>query len=103
MGIAAIYPEPHLSGGGSQHLIYPYLLRDVKITCVNQAWGTDITYLRLRGGFAYLTAYIDWFSRFVLSYEVSTTLDNQFCIQALESAVSQRPTVCLQIQQNRLF
>ncbi|MFP4164808.1 MAG: IS3 family transposase [Chitinispirillaceae bacterium] len=87
MGIEAIYPKPSLSARDKQHSIYPYLLRDMTIERVNQVWGVDITYLRLAGGFAYLTAFIDWFSRFVLSFEISTTLDHQFCVSAFNQAL----------------
>lgn len=87
MGLEAIYPKPRLSRPADGHRIYPYLLRNVAITRPDQVWSTDITYLRLAGGFAYLVAYIDWYSRFVLSYEVSTTLDHQFCLSALKTAL----------------
>jgi putative transposase len=95
MGIAAIYPEPHLSAGGPDHKVFPYLLRGLKIIRINQVWSTDITYLPLHGGFAYLVAFIDWFSRYVLSYGVSTTLDHQFCLTALEDALMLAdPEIC---------
>jgi putative transposase len=87
MGLEAIYPKPHLSTPGKEHRIFPYLLRHIAIIRPDQVWSTDITYLPLIGGFAYLAAYIDWFSRFVLSFELSTTLDHQFCIAALKSAL----------------
>lgn len=87
MGISAIYPAPNLSKPCKEHVVYPYLLRNLVIERVNQVWGVDITYLRLKAGFAYLVAFIDWFSRFVLSFAVSTTLDNQFCIAALNDAL----------------
>jgi putative transposase len=87
MDLEAIYPKPHLSQINKEHRIYPYLLRNMAIVRPNQVWSTDITYLRLTGGFAYLAAYIDWYSRFVLSFEVSTTLDHLFCIAALKSAL----------------
>ena len=88
MGLEAIYPKRSLSAAAPGHRIYPYLLRGVPIERPNQVWSTDITYLRLQGGFAYLVALIDWYSRFVLAYEVSTTLDHQFCLSALERAVA---------------
>jgi putative transposase len=87
MGIEAIYQKPNLSRPNSEHRIFPYLLRNVAIVRPDQVWSTDITYLRLSGGFAYLAVYIDWYSRFVLSFEVSTTLDHQFCVAALKSAL----------------
>jgi len=71
LGLEAIYPKPRLSDAAAGHKIYPYLLRKVAITRVNQVWSTDITYIRLRQGFIYLVAVIDWFSRYVLSWEVS--------------------------------
>ena len=87
MGIAAIYPKRNLSLADKQHKKYPYLLRNVAITRVNQVWSTDITYIKLRGGFVYLTAVIDWHSRFVLSWRLSTTMDARFCKEVLEEAL----------------
>jgi putative transposase len=87
MGIEAIYPKPHLSQGHPTHRVYPYLLRGVPITRVNQVWSTDITYIRLHGGFIYLVAVMDWFSRYVLSWAVSITMDVGFCLEALEQAL----------------
>lgn len=88
MGLEALYPKPRLSRQHREHRVFPYLLRGVPVRHVDQVWSTDITYLRLAGGFAYLVAYMDWFSRFVLSYEVSTTLDHQFCVSALNAALA---------------
>jgi putative transposase len=87
MGLEAIYAKPRLSVAAPGHRIYPYLLRDVKITRVNQVWSTDITYVRLVGGFVYLVAVIDWYSRYVLSWEISTTMETDFCVNALERAL----------------
>jgi putative transposase len=87
LGIEAIYAKPNLSKPAPGHRIYPYLLRGMKIDRVNQVWSTDITYVRLKGGFVYLTAILDWFSRYVLSWEVSMTLDHSFCVSALDSAL----------------
>jgi putative transposase len=87
MGLEAIYPKPRLSNPAPGHRIYPYLLRGVKIERPNQVWSTDITYIRLRGGFIYLVAVIDWYSRYVLSWEVSVTLDTGFCLSALDWAL----------------
>src|SRR5207237_7314866 len=87
-GLEAIYPKPKLSGGNG-HKVYPYLLRDVAIDRPDQVWSTDITYVGLPGGFTYLAAVIDWHSRFVLSWELSNTLDGAFCLDALEAALSQ--------------
>lgn len=87
MGLEAIYQKPRLSQAAAGHRIYPYLLRGVKIERVNQVWSTDITYIRLHGGFVYLVAVIDWYSRYVLSWEVSTTLETDFCVSTLERAL----------------
>ncbi len=89
MGIAALFAQPVLSRRDPQHRIYPYLLRGVKIERVNQVWSTDITYIRLHQGFVYLVAVMDWFSRYVLSWALSVTLDGQFCCEALEEALLQ--------------
>jgi putative transposase len=87
MGLEAIYPKPRLSTPASDHRIYPYLLRGVAITRPNQVWCTDITYIRLARGFLYLTAIMDWFSRYVLSWRLSVTLDADFCVEALDEAL----------------
>lgn len=84
MGLEAIYPKPRLSQPGPGHRIYPYRLRGVKIERANQVWASDITYIRLRQGFIYLVAILDWFSRYVLGWEVSTSLESAFCLAALE-------------------
>lgn len=87
MGLEAIYPKPNLSRANAQHKKYPYLLRGLEITRPNQVWGTDITYIRLAEGFVYLVAILDWFSRYVVSWGVSVTLDGSFCLEALEQAL----------------
>ena len=87
MGLEAIYPKPKLSQAAVGHRIYPYLLRGVKMERVNQVWSSDITYVRLLSGFVYLVAVMDWFSRYVLSWELSVTLDSDFCVSALERAL----------------
>ena len=87
MGLEAIYPKKNLSKPCPWHRKYPYLLRGVAITRPNQVWGTDITYIRLTQGFVYLVAIIDWFSRYVLSWAVSVTLDVGFCLDALDEAL----------------
>lgn len=89
MGIEAIYPKPRLSTPALGHRIYPYLLRRLAITRPNQVWSTDITYIRLRGGFVYLVAILDWFSRYVVDWEISATLDTSFCLSTLERALEQ--------------
>lgn len=88
MGIRAIYPKPRLSKGLDNCEKYPYLLRGVVIQRPNQVWGTDITYIKLRQGFIYLVAVMDWFSRYILSWEISNSLDNFFCMSALEKALA---------------
>ena len=94
LGLQAIYPKPRLSAAAPGHKIYPYLLRNVAITRVNQVWSTDITYIRLRQGFIYLVAVIDWFSRYVLSWEVSVTMESNFCVAALDWALrTARPEI----------
>lgn len=87
-GMEALYPKPRLSQPGPGHEIYPYLLRDLTIERPNQVWSSDITYVPMRRGFLYLVAVMDWFSRYVLSWELSSTLDTGFCLAALESALS---------------
>jgi putative transposase len=87
MGLEAIYPKPNLSKPAPGHKIYPYLLRGVEIVRPDQVWSTDITYIRMRGGFLYLVAVIDWFSRYVLSWELSNTMNADFCVAALERAL----------------
>jgi putative transposase len=88
MGLEAIYPKPRLSQRNQEHEVFPYLLRDVVIERPDQVWSTDITYLPMRRGFLYLMAIIDWFSRYVLAWRLSNTLDTAFCIDALEEALS---------------
>lgn len=88
MGLFAIFAKPNLSKPHSRHKVYPYLLRSVTIKNPNHVWSTDITYIRLTVGFTYLTAIIDWFSRYVLSWRLSNTLDNSFCVEALKEALT---------------
>jgi putative transposase len=87
MGLEAIYPKPRLSANGPGHKVYPYLLKDVTVDRPDQAWATDITYVRLTHGFVYLMAILDWYSRYVISWELSTTLDAGFCLEALRRAL----------------
>lgn len=89
MGIQAIYPRPRTSDPHPDHRIYPYLLRDVPIVAVNQVWSTDITYIPVRHGFAYLVAVMDWYSRFVLSWTLSNSMEVGFCLDALDDALLQ--------------
>jgi putative transposase len=87
MGLEAIYPKRRLSLSGKGHKIYPYLLRGMVIERPNQVWSADITYLRLRHGFAYLVAILDWYSRYLLSWRLSLDLEVGFCLEALEEAL----------------
>ncbi len=87
MDIEAIRPQPNLSKASAENRIYPYLLRGVRIERVNQVWSTDITYIRMQKGFLYLVAVMDWFSRMVLSWELSNSLESSFCVSALERAL----------------
>jgi putative transposase len=87
MGLAAVYPKPRLSQPGEGHKIYPYLLRGVSVERVNQVWSTDITYIRMAQGFVYLVAVMDWYSRFVLSWALSLTMELDFCVEALKCAL----------------
>lgn len=94
MGIEAVYPKPKLSQPSEAHRVYPYLLNGVAVTRVNQVWSTDITYVRMAGGFVYLVAVMDWYSRFVLSWAVSLTMEMDFCLEALNQALRRgRPEV----------
>jgi putative transposase len=87
MGLQAMVPSPNTSRAAPQNPLYPYLLRGMRITRINQVWSCDITYLPMPRGFVYLFAVIDWYSRFVLSWEISTTLDVAFCLEGLERAL----------------
>lgn len=87
MGLMAIFPGPNLSRPAPGHKFYPYLLRGVAIERVNQVWSADITYVRLKTGFVYLVAVVDWYSRYVLSFDISITLEVDFCIEALQWAL----------------
>ena len=86
MGIEALYPRPKLSRSDKEHVKYPYMLRGVKIERRNQVWGTDITYIPTSKGHVYLMAIMDWYSRYVVSWEVSNSLESYFCVVALERA-----------------
>jgi putative transposase len=94
MGIEALYPRRRTSQPSPEHAVYPYLLRGLTIDRANQVWCADITYLPLRRGFLYLTAVMDWHSRFVLAWRVSNTLDAAFCVAALEASLERgRPEI----------
>lgn len=94
LGIEAVYPKPQLSRPGDRHKIHPYLLRGVTVDRPDQVWSTDITYIRMAQGFVYLVAVMDWYSRFVLSWSLSLTMDIDFCMEALRSALRRgRPEI----------
>ena len=94
MGLQAIYPKPRLSVAGRENRVFPYLLRGVKIERPDQVWSTDITYIPLPAGFMYLAAIIDWYSRYVLTWRLSNTLDGSFCLEMLAEALHRgRPEV----------
>lgn len=87
MGLAGMAPGPNTSKPHPEHVVYPYLLRGMEIVRPNQVWSTDITYIRLTKGFVYLVAVIDWYSRKVLSWRISNSLDTAFCLECLEEAL----------------
>jgi putative transposase len=88
IGLQAIYPGPKTSTPNPQHQIFPYLLRNITANFPNHIWGTDITYIRMPHGFVYLVAFMDWFSRFVLSWQISTSLEDEFVIEAAKQALN---------------
>jgi putative transposase len=92
MGIESIYQKPRTSKPHPDHKTYPYLLRNLSIASPNQVWCTDITYIPIKRGFLYLVAIMDWYSRKVLSWRLSNTMDTRFCIEALEDAITQYGT-----------
>jgi putative transposase len=95
MGIEAVYPKPRLSVRHPEHRVYPYLLADVTVERPNHVWSTDITYVRMRQGFMYLMAIIDWFSRYVLAWRLSNSLESAFCLEAIDEALGgpQQPLI----------
>ena len=88
MGLEAVYPKINLSKRNQAHKVYPYLLKGLEVVRTNQVWCSDITYIRLSQGFVYLVAVMDWHSRYILSWRVSITLENDFCVEALEEAIA---------------
>ena len=92
LGIEALYRKPNTSGKHPAHALYPYLLRGLKIDRPNQVWAMDITYIPMARGFVYLTAVIDWYSRRVLAWRLSITMDTDFCIEAVEDAIARYGT-----------
>jgi putative transposase len=94
MGIEAVYPKPKLSQPGEGHKVYPYLLKGIEVKRVNQVWSADITYVRMAQGFCYTVAVMDWRSRFVLSWSLSLSMEVEFCLEALSSALRRaRPEI----------
>lgn len=91
LGLEAVYPKANLSKRNYEHKVYPYLLRYLPITKVNQVWSADVTYIRLKHGFVYLVAIIDWYSRCILSWKLSTSLSADFCVEALQEALDNYP------------
>lgn len=87
MGIEAMYPKPNTSRPNKEHKVYPYLLKNLKIDRPNQAWAIDITYIPMKKGFQYLVAIIDWYSRYIISWRLSNSLDKDFCIETLKDAL----------------
>ena len=87
MGIRGLIPKRNLSRNDTPHIKYPYLLRNVRIVRANQVWGTDITYIRMSCGFVYLTVFLDWYTRYILSWRLSTTLERAFCLEAATDAM----------------
>jgi len=103
MGLVAIYPKPSLSQPNRAHRIYPYLLSGVEIKTPNFVWSTDITYVRLKTGFMYLVAIIDWYSRYVISWALSNTLEAHFCVEALKDSLKLGKPVIFNTDQGSQF
>lgn len=103
MGIEAVFPKRNTSKPHPWHPVYPYLLRGVTINRTNQVWGMDITYIRLRHGFVYLAAVVDWKSRYVLSWKISNTLTTDFCVEALKEALEYGTPEIFNTDQGRQF
>lgn len=103
LGLRSLSPGPHISKPHPEHKVYPYLLRDIEITSQNHVWSTDITYIRLKKGFAYLTAIIDWFSRYVLDWELSISLDSDFCVDTLTRVLSTKTCEIFNTDQGSQF
>ena len=102
-GVEAIYPKRHLSIPNKEHRKYPYLMRSVSITRPNQVWCADITYIRLAHGFVYLVAILDWHSRYVLAWQLSTTVDAGFCVDALREALRHGTPEIFNVDQGAQF
>lgn len=95
MGIQAVTPKPYTSKGNKEHETHPYLLRDLEIKAANEVWATDITYIRMRKGFMYLVATLDWYSRYVVGWELSNTLEVDSCVSTMRNAIQNygRPVI----------
>ena len=103
LGLQAIYPKPATSQPSADHRVYPYLLRGMAVTVPDQVWSTDITYIRLTGGFVYLVAILDWYSRKVLAWRLSNTLETTFCLECLDEALAHRPPMIFNTDQGTQF
>ena len=105
MGLQAIVPGPHTSRPHPEHVVYPYLLRGLTISASNEVWCADITYVPMRRGYLYLVALMDWFSRYVLAWELSNSLETAFCLEALEKGKGQVYTIDMaaNVLQNRIL
>jgi len=103
MGLEAIYPKRATTRPAAGHKIYPYLLRNLQITRPDQVWASDITYIPLRHGFLYLTVVMDWFSRYVLAWRLSNTLEGSFCVEALEEALAKKQPEIFNTDQGSQF
>ena len=103
MGLQAVLPGPHTSRRHPQHPVYPYLLRGLKIQAPNEVWCSDITYIPMKRGFLYLVAVMDWFSRYVLAWELSNSLETAFCMDALERALDRGPPGIFNTDQGAQF
>src|SRR5262249_20365724 len=103
MGLEAVYPKPNLSQPAAEHRVYPYLLRGVKSACPNHIWGIDITYIRLVGGWMYLVAILDWYSRFVVGWELEQTLEIGFVLACVDTALTKAQPQILNSDQGSHF
>lgn len=103
LGLQVIYPKPATSQPGADRRVYPYLLREMAVTVPDQVWSTDITYIRLTGGFVYLVAILDWYSRKVLAWRLSNTLETTFCLECLDEALAHRLPMIFNTDQGTQF
>lgn len=103
MGLEAVHPKRNTSVPNKQHKVYPYLLRGMAIDCPNHVWCADITYIRMLRGFVYLVAIMDWFSRYVLAWKLSTTMEKEFCLDALNTALARSSPVIFNTDQGSQF